>query len=94
MGGPEGRHPAGSKLFERRTDALIRARRQAKRERAELVIKTFQGQIGSAGTSTVETRAVPGFESPAARARAGPLDGGSAGTAPGHPEPVPSVYVE
>jgi hypothetical protein len=47
VGHPEGRDQAGLEGLDRKTDAVTRARQQARREQAELVIKDQQGRIQS-----------------------------------------------
>lgn len=49
-----------SKLFDRKTDAVARARAQAKRERAELVVKDRDGAIQSKDSHGRDPRSIPG----------------------------------
>ena len=49
-----------SKLFDRKADAITRARAQARRERAELVIKTANGRIESKDSHGRDPRSIRG----------------------------------
>ena len=49
-----------SKLFDRKDDAVTRARAQARRERAELVIKTANGRIESKDSHGRDPRDIRG----------------------------------
>lgn len=64
---PEGAGPSkkdgtkrASKLFDRKTEAVSRARAQAKREGAELVIKDQDGRIQSKDSHGRDPRNIPG----------------------------------
>ena len=49
-----------SKLFERKTDAVARARAQATRERVELVVKDERGRIQSKQSHGHDPRSIRG----------------------------------
>ena len=49
-----------SKLFDRKADAVTRARAQAKREGAELVVKDQTGRIQSKDSHGHDPRSIPG----------------------------------
>jgi hypothetical protein len=49
-----------SKLFDRKSDAVARARAQARRERAELVIKDASGRVDAKDSHGVDPRDIPG----------------------------------
>jgi hypothetical protein len=49
-----------SKLFDRKTDAVDRARAQARREQAELVVKSANGRIESKHSHGHDPRSIRG----------------------------------